>query len=140
MSLPTRATVQTLGTGSKSSVKFHGWSGWISSLQTDVDYFRRLGQAGNSGQGVGSVGAPSSVSAWKCETSFADAAATIAAIEGLKGTIVSVTDPWNRVIPRARVIEASARPVKGKGPVVAGTAQATVRVDATMVFERLPDE
>ncbi len=130
MSLSTSATL--------GGIAFHGWRGWIGSIQNVVDIFGRIGEAGSGHEVVQTRSTPVSVSAWIACSSAGNAITAAGSVETLSGTVVALTDPWSRSISRVRVTGASCSIVAGKGTEISAAVPSTHIVKCEFTIERLP--
>ncbi len=138
--LPIRAKITPLGNKfGLIEIQLHGWRGWIPSLQATPDRYRRIGESGSGSQSTGLQGPRVTCTGLRAESSVAAMIATIAAVELLPNEVVRILDAWGRTIPRCRIYEVTANPVRGKGPIITGSTAATHRVEISISVERLPD-
>lgn len=134
----TRCTVVALSLGTQ--ITLHGWSGWVSSLQAQIDRYLRQGATGSGAQQTATVARAVGISAWRIEDDPSVAIGNIGQWEGYEGQVCKIVDPWGRTIPRARLTECMAGPPRiGKGPLAESGAQGIYLVSYSAMIERLPD-
>lgn len=133
-----RATVSALSVS--GTIAFHGWNGWIPSLQAQIDRFVRQGATGSGAQQSATLGRPERCTAWRIEADVATAIANIALWESLEGQVCQVNDPWARTLPRVRLTECAGGPPRiGRGPLAESGVQGLYLVTFSATAERLPD-
>jgi hypothetical protein len=137
--LPIRATITPLS-GTIVPVELHGLTGWVPSLQPVLDRWRRLGASGGSVQSTGKESPVTTLEGWRAEETYVAADISIERIEALQGKVVTIKDAWTRIIKRARVMAATARPARGRGMTISGAKVTGVLVYVSLSVERLTDD
>lgn len=138
MTLPVRAVISCIQLGSR--IDCHLWDGWIASLQEIPDRIRRLGQIGSHRQSLGQEAPTSTVRILVWCRDKPTAIKQVETIEALRGYDCHIQDGYGRVLKRVTVDRVSvAKPKRGRGPIIAGTTQATYQVEATLEVERQPE-
>jgi hypothetical protein len=133
-----RATVTALQLS--TNITFHGWKGWIPSMQVVLNRYVRQGATGSGAEQTGTLGRPVSISAWRIEADPATATNNIGVWESFEGLVCQVVDPWGRSLPRVRLTDcAGGPPIAGRGPLAEGGTQGLYLVTFTATAERLPD-
>lgn len=135
---PVRATITPLsGTSKGTGIDFHGWHGWVGELEDDMDLYRRPGASGNGGQSLGKEHRKQ-CNAWRAELNATTAEAWIKSLQAAKGPVVSLKDPYSRVLKRCRIITLEFEPISGRGIQLTGGI-GTIVIRVSLQMERLPD-
>lgn len=123
-----------------ATVSFHGWSGWIPSMQAQLDRFVRQGGIGSGVQQTATLGRLVAITGWRVEDTLATALANIALWESFEGLVCAVNDPWLRSLPRVRFTDCCAGPPRmGKGQLADSGSQGIYLVPYSATAERLSD-
>ncbi len=119
-------------------VNFHGWVGWIPSLQNQIDRQQRPGQNGRVAQNVGLAARDVQCTACRFESVLANATAFAAIVEGLKdSTSLKMVDPWLRFMS-IRITDSSAEVTCGRGP-TDSNVPTRYKIICNFMIERMPD-
>lgn len=138
--MPIRAKVTPLGNKpGMIELQLHGWLGWVPSLQSIPDKYRRIGEAGSGSESIGTESPTTACTCYRLEINKENALATVAAVEALTDEVVKILDDWGRILPRCRIWRAQAVPIRTSGPLVTGAARASHRVQISLDVERLVD-
>jgi hypothetical protein len=130
MTLPVRAFL--------GGVSFHGWMGWVPSVQNEAATFQRVGQSGSGSEATGTRARPVDCQAWFACSTEAEAEAKVAQIEALQWTTGQFTDPFGRVLAVVRIGTVSAMPRRANGVRITDDTDATHVVTALINVEQLP--
>ncbi len=122
------------------SLEFHGWTGWVPSVDNTGEAFARIGQPGSGSQITGSRGAQTACSAWIGCANKQAALDAAAAVEALAWTTVKMVSQWGTSDNRARVrvSAASCKIAQGKGTLMTAGAPMLYLVECQITVEELP--
>ncbi len=126
------------GSASLNGIVFHGWRGWVGSLNNVIDIFARIGEAGSGSQIVQTRAAPVQISAWIAAANDSDAVNHASDVEALSGTIAELEDPWGRDLAHVRVTEVRCSIHFGHGTEISGGIPMTHIVRCEFTVELLP--
>lgn len=130
MALPIVATMAS------GSLWWNGWTGWLPSLQDQVEATLRPGAAGTVSQLIGFKAEITAVKTWRAYEAMQLAYEECANVERFQGYVVDVVDPWTRTFSRVRIHSVRARVVACRGPGELG-GQALARMDVDWMLEPL---